>query len=125
MKSDTINIGRYCSVGNMAVVLYGTRMERGATLESLSVLMKGEALPRWSRWHGIPSQPYETAAAAPDRQRLKAADTASRLRRGSRSSRSLRQWLPALSPPARVGAVESESGRVAADANNNIHDTAA
>jgi len=122
MKSDTINIGKYCSVGNMAIVLYGTRMERGATLESLSVLMKGEALPRWSRWHGIPSQPYETGGVARARLRHKASDTGPRL---WRSSRSLRQWLPALSPAASVGAIKTENDRVAADANDNIHDTAA
>jgi hypothetical protein len=37
----------------------------------------------------------------------------------------LRQWLPALSPAASVGAIKTENDRVAADANDNIHDTAA
>ena len=57
MKSDSIAIGAGCSVGNMAVVLYGTEMQSGSTLGSLSVLMKGEVLPALSRWAGIPTQP--------------------------------------------------------------------
>jgi hypothetical protein len=32
-------------------------MQRGSTLGSLSVLMKGETLPAMSRWRGIPSEP--------------------------------------------------------------------
>jgi non-ribosomal peptide synthetase-like protein len=104
MKSDTIDIGKYCSVGNMAVVLYGTRMEEGAALESLSVLMKGEALPPWSRWHGIPSQPYQklpTTQGPRDRQ----ADATWRSRRSVRSGRSV---------PRRPDTVERKSDRTAA-----------
>jgi non-ribosomal peptide synthetase-like protein len=58
MKSDTLVIGDGCNVGNMAIVLYATEMQRGSTLGSLSVLMKGETLPPMSRWRGIPSEPY-------------------------------------------------------------------
>ena len=72
MKSNSIDIGKYCSIGNMAVVLYGTRMDEGAVLGPLSVLMKGEALPRWSRWHGVPSQPAESTVVAQDNQPRKA-----------------------------------------------------
>jgi non-ribosomal peptide synthetase-like protein len=57
MKSDTLVIGDGCNVGNMAIVLYATEMQRGSTLGSLSVLMKGETLPPMSRWRGIPSEP--------------------------------------------------------------------
>lgn len=57
MKSDTLVIGDGCNVGNMAIVLYATEMQRGSTLGSLSVLMKGETLPAMSRWRGIPSEP--------------------------------------------------------------------
>jgi hypothetical protein len=39
----------------MAVVLYDTRMEDGAVLGPLSLLMKGEIMPARSRWHGIPT----------------------------------------------------------------------
>ncbi len=96
MKSDTIDIGQYCSVGNMAVVLYGTRMEEGAALESLSVLMKGEALPSWSRWQGIPSQMCDIRSTA---QRQNAAERSLRSRRTTRTSRSLRQSLLASTAP--------------------------
>lgn len=57
MKSDILVIGDGCNVGNMAIVLYATEMQRGSTLGSLSVLMKGETLPAMSRWRGIPSEP--------------------------------------------------------------------
>jgi non-ribosomal peptide synthetase-like protein len=57
MKSDRLKIGAGCTVGNMAVVLYGTEMQSGSTLAPLSVLMKGEVLPPNTRWRGIPSEP--------------------------------------------------------------------
>ena len=41
------------------------------SLGPLSVLMKGEVLPSWSRWHGIPSQPMELPGKRDDRQRRK------------------------------------------------------
>jgi non-ribosomal peptide synthetase-like protein len=62
MKADHLRIGEGCSVGNMSVVLYGTEMQKGSSLGPLSVLMKGEILPAFSRWFGIPTQP--TAARA-------------------------------------------------------------
>jgi non-ribosomal peptide synthetase-like protein len=55
MKSSYIVIGNRCSVGNMGVVLYDTRMDEEAILGPLSLLMKGETMPRKSRWHGIPT----------------------------------------------------------------------
>jgi hypothetical protein len=39
----------------MSVVLYDTRMEERAVLGPLSLLMKGEIMPKGSRWHGIPT----------------------------------------------------------------------
>jgi non-ribosomal peptide synthetase-like protein len=63
MKADYLRIGEDCSVGNMAVVLYGTRMKRGSCLGPLSVLMKGEVLPEGSRWCGILSEPMESVPA--------------------------------------------------------------
>lgn len=124
MKADTIDIGAYCSVGNMAVVLYGTRMEEGAALGSLSVLMKGEALPPWSRWHGIPSQPYETLGTEQNRLHGQADPAALRARRSARSARSLRHWLLA-SRPGRLDPVERKNDRTAVQGGYNIHDTAA
>ena len=56
MKSDFLTIGDRCSVGNMAVVLYNTEMQRGSSLDALSVLMKGENLAAASCWTGIPTK---------------------------------------------------------------------
>jgi non-ribosomal peptide synthetase-like protein len=55
MKSSYLRVGNGCTVGNMAVVLYDTRMEEGAVLGPLSLLMKGEVQPAGTRWHGIPT----------------------------------------------------------------------
>jgi non-ribosomal peptide synthetase-like protein len=55
MKSSFLTIENGCSIGNMSVVLYDSRMGEGATLGPLSLLMKGEAMPAGSRWHGIPT----------------------------------------------------------------------
>jgi len=55
MKSSHLRIEQGCSVGNMSVVLYDTRMEEQARLGPMSLLMKGEIMPAGSRWHGIPT----------------------------------------------------------------------
>jgi non-ribosomal peptide synthetase-like protein len=55
MKSSHLKIGDGCTVGNMAVVLYDTKMGDGAVLGPLSLLMKGEIMPARARWHGIPT----------------------------------------------------------------------
>jgi hypothetical protein len=39
------------------LVLYDTRLEEGAALGDLSLLMKGETLPAWTSWEGIPARP--------------------------------------------------------------------
>ena len=56
MKMSTVVVGPGCSVGTDAVVLYDTRMEAGATLGDLSLLMKGESLPAGTRWEGSPAR---------------------------------------------------------------------
>jgi len=56
MKMSTVRIGPRCTVGSQAVVLYDTEMREGSSLDSLSLLMKGEALPPWSRWEGSPAR---------------------------------------------------------------------
>jgi len=63
MKMSTIEIGDGCSVGANAVVLYDTRMEAGATLADLSLLMKGESLPAETAWHGTPARAASIIAA--------------------------------------------------------------
>jgi non-ribosomal peptide synthetase-like protein len=55
MKSSHVNIGDECTVGNMAVVLYDSEMERAASLGPLSLLMKGSIVPQATRWIGIPA----------------------------------------------------------------------
>ncbi|WKW49563.1 Pls/PosA family non-ribosomal peptide synthetase [Rhodomicrobium lacus] len=61
MKADKLVIGEGCTVGNMAIVLYSTSMEKGAVLGPLSVLMKGETLAQGSYSVGIPASPVPRA----------------------------------------------------------------
>jgi len=56
MKMSHLHISDRCSVGNMAVVLYETQMQRNSSLNSLSLLMKGEILPANTQWQGIPAR---------------------------------------------------------------------
>jgi len=55
MKMSYVDIGKQCSVGGMAVVLYDSKMEDGSTLEPLSVLMKSETLPANNSFVGAPA----------------------------------------------------------------------
>ena len=57
MKMSTIDLGPRCCVGGNSLVLYDTRIEEGAVLDNLSLLMKGESLPPWTHWRGIPARP--------------------------------------------------------------------
>jgi non-ribosomal peptide synthetase-like protein len=59
MKSSYLSIGDRCTVGNMSVVLYDSRMEAGAVLGPLSLLMKGEVMPTGVNWSGIPTIGHE------------------------------------------------------------------
>ena len=56
MKMSNINIGKGCSVGGMAVVLYDSVMEDQSVLEPLSVLMKSETLPADTIFRGAPAK---------------------------------------------------------------------
>jgi non-ribosomal peptide synthetase-like protein len=62
MKSSYLRIGDECSVGNMSVVLYDSEMKQGASIGSLSLLMKGETLPPHTRWIGIPTSQVRDSA---------------------------------------------------------------
>ena len=53
-KASTLKIGDECSTGNMSVVLYDSEMKRGSSIGPLSLLMKSETIPPFSRWTGIP-----------------------------------------------------------------------
>jgi non-ribosomal peptide synthetase-like protein len=55
MKSSYLKIGDGCSVGNMSIVLYDSEMQTGSSIDSLSLLMKGETLPPHTKWVGIPT----------------------------------------------------------------------
>jgi non-ribosomal peptide synthetase-like protein len=65
MKSSHLKVGAECSVGNMAVVLYDSEMQRGASLGPLSLLMKGETLAPRTAWHGIPTVRAAAVPSAP------------------------------------------------------------
>jgi len=56
MKMSNVTIGSGCSVGSRSVILYDSRLDDGASLSALSLVMKGEVLPASSRWRGIPAQ---------------------------------------------------------------------
>jgi len=56
MKMSFVDIGKNCSVGGMAVVLYDSKMEDGSVLEPLSVLMKSETLPANTCFVGAPAK---------------------------------------------------------------------
>ncbi len=55
LKSSGLRIGADCTVGADSVVLYDSKMEDGSRLDALSLLMKGETLPRGTAWAGIPA----------------------------------------------------------------------
>lgn len=55
LKAGRLVVGRDCTVGAGSVVLYDSRMEDGARLDALSLLMKGETLPAGTAWAGIPA----------------------------------------------------------------------
>ncbi|MFF9479210.1 Pls/PosA family non-ribosomal peptide synthetase [Streptomyces sp. NPDC014733] len=55
MKMSRVTVERGASVGIRSVVLYDARVAEGASLDALSLVMKGEALPEATRWRGIPA----------------------------------------------------------------------
>ena len=66
MKMSHVNIGAGCSVGASSLVLYDTRMEAGADLGPLSLLMKGETLLTGTAWAGVPARPVEREIRNPN-----------------------------------------------------------
>ncbi len=72
MKMDALHIGKNCTLGEVAVILYSANMEEGSSLEGLSLLMKGETLPAFSSWHGIPAQKTQWHAPALQNSRVAA-----------------------------------------------------
>jgi len=70
MKSSRLKIGDECSIGNMSVVLYDTEMKSSASIDSMSLLMKGETLPANTRWIGIPTRQVKAPRAQKSGQRV-------------------------------------------------------
>ena len=56
MKMSTVKIGVGASVGSRSVVLYDAEVGAGASLDALSLVMKGESLPAESQWRGVPAR---------------------------------------------------------------------
>jgi non-ribosomal peptide synthetase-like protein len=56
MKTSDLKIGKKACVGPMSVALYDSEIHEGASLDGLSLLMKGESLPCWTQWEGIPAR---------------------------------------------------------------------
>jgi non-ribosomal peptide synthetase-like protein len=70
MKMDHVILCDRATIGDKAVVLYGSVVEEDATLAAMSLAMKGEVLPRETTWCGIPAQKVRRApTAAPARVR--------------------------------------------------------
>jgi non-ribosomal peptide synthetase-like protein len=68
MKMSKVTIEAGATVGTRTIVLYDAVVGARASLDSLSLLMKGEYLPPGSQWRGIPAQrvpiPDETDSAS-------------------------------------------------------------
>ncbi|MGY1682931.1 Pls/PosA family non-ribosomal peptide synthetase [Geodermatophilus sp. SYSU D01176] len=65
MKMDHVTLRDRASVGDKAVVLYGSVVEEDATLAALSLAMKGEVLPAGTTWSGIPAQKVNRTPTPP------------------------------------------------------------
>jgi non-ribosomal peptide synthetase-like protein len=78
MKVGRIDIGKGVSVGSGTTILYDTKIEDWVQVGPLSLLMKGETLPRSTVWSGSPTQPMpvnphstvlpRTASVEPNKQ---------------------------------------------------------
>jgi non-ribosomal peptide synthetase-like protein len=55
MKMSTIKIGAASSINARSVILYDAEVGAGASLDALSLVMKGEILPAGSHWRGMPA----------------------------------------------------------------------
>lgn len=56
MKMSYVDVGDGCTVGSRSVVLYDTKMNKGANIHALSLLMKGESLLANTDWEGVPAR---------------------------------------------------------------------
>jgi acetyltransferase-like isoleucine patch superfamily enzyme len=54
-----VRIGDAVNVGPRSTILYDTRVEAGARLGPLTLVLKGEAIPAGQAWIGSPATPWE------------------------------------------------------------------
>ncbi|MHB1948115.1 MAG: Pls/PosA family non-ribosomal peptide synthetase [Gammaproteobacteria bacterium] len=59
MKMANLRIENACTLGLRSIILYDAVMERHSYLANLSLLMKGEILPAYTSWAGIPAQYFK------------------------------------------------------------------
>jgi acetyltransferase-like isoleucine patch superfamily enzyme len=52
----TVTIGPSANIGPRSIVLYDATVGEGATLDALSLVMKGELIPPATDWRGIPAR---------------------------------------------------------------------
>ena len=57
MKIHHVDIGARVNIGPRSIVLYGATVHDGAQLGPLTLVMKGESIPPFSRWSGNPAAP--------------------------------------------------------------------
>ena len=58
MKIGMVRIGDAVNVGPRSTILYDTRVEAGARLGPLTLVLKGEAIPAGQAWIGSPATPW-------------------------------------------------------------------
>ena len=63
MKVGRVVVGRGVSVGAFSTVLYDTKVGDYARLRPLTIVMKGESIPKHSEWEGAPAVPVVQGAA--------------------------------------------------------------
>ena len=54
MKIGSVQIGKQTTIGSRAIILYDSKIGNNVTVDSLSLLMKGEELPDNTDWTGSP-----------------------------------------------------------------------
>ncbi len=55
MKMERIRLDDGCQLGTTAVVLYDSLLEADVLLQPMSLIMKGERVPKATEWQGIPA----------------------------------------------------------------------
>jgi len=54
MKVGKISIGDRTSIGSNCIILYNSEVGDDVSIEPLSLVMKGESLPKGTKWGGSP-----------------------------------------------------------------------